>query len=60
MKNKINIYHNRYQNLMKEKKELENIIIKQEKEINWLKKSVKEVKQIIAKKQNEINNDQYI
>ena len=30
MKNKINIYHNRYQNLMKEKKELENIIIKQE------------------------------
>ena len=57
IKNNINIIQTKCSDLIKEKYDLEDIVIKQEDKINFLNKSINEVKQIIDTKDNQIKKD---
>ena len=57
IKNNINIIKTKCNNLIKEKYNLEDIVIKQEEKINGLNKSINEVRHIMNIKDNEISKD---
>ena len=57
IKQNINIVRIKFKHLMKEKHDLEDIMIKQENKINRLNKSINEVKKVIDIKEKEISKD---